>query len=365
MKTYLYHFARSLQLHAGEHKATAFPFLGLLDGLDLLDPDRPLYHEGSMIGRYSTTGRLFFVNMANKGRHHLLNWLTPGGDLFHATNHVRNPPTNKKLTTTLTDLTAWTVPECHPASHREMEDSFVKRVVMRSDAVIAISESTRNDLIRLFDFPPEKIEVIHPGLSEAFFQTEPEAVAATRSKYGLEGPYIVHVGTIEPRKNIDVLLDAYEALKPSLREEFPLVLIGPIGWASEATVARVRSPPNNVRYLGYVPEEDLPSLTAGATVCVYPSLYEGFGLPVSQAMAAGTPVLTSNVSSLPEVAGDAGLLVDPRSTDEIKAALERLLLSSSLRQELIAAGRQRARRFDWGRSAQQTWRLFERVCGQA
>ena len=362
MKTYLYHFARNLVRQAGGHRVNVYPFLDWFGGIDLLDPRRPLYHEGSMAGRYSTTARLLFVNLMNKGRHSSLNWFTPGADLFYATNHVRNPPTNKKLTTTLTDLTTWTVPESHPASHREMEDSFVKRVVLRSDAVIAISESTRNDLIRLFDFPPEKVEVIYPGFSDGFFHTDPQTVAATRSNYGLDEPYILHVGTIEPRKNIDALLDAYERLKPSLRKEFPLVLIGSVGWADKATVARIESPPENVRYLGYVPEEDLPNLTAGATVCVYPSLYEGFGLPVPQAMAAGTPVLTSNVSSLPEIAGDAALLVDPRSADEIVAGLERLLLSPSLREELIDKGRRQARRFDWGESAKQTWRFFERIC---
>jgi alpha-1,3-rhamnosyl/mannosyltransferase len=365
VKSYLYYFARNLQLYAGENEFEAFPFLGSFGGLDLLDSSQGLQHEESMIGRHWTTARLLFINMANKGRHSALNWFTPGADIFHATNHVRNPPTNKKLTTTLHDLTCWTVPDCHPPSHIEMEQSFVQRVVLKADSLIAISEATRNDLIRIFDFPPEKVEVIYPGISDAFFDVRREQVDKVREKYGLSGQYLIHVGTIEPRKNTEVLLDAYGQLSPSLREEFPLVFVGSVGWAPESTVGRVTSPPAHVRYLGYVPEDDLPGLTAGAAACVYPSLYEGFGLPVSQAMAVGVPVLTSNVSSLPEVAGGSAVLIDPHSTEEIRAGIERLLLSPSLRDQLAAAGPEQARRFTWERSAKETWKYFERVCGNS
>lgn len=363
VKSYLYYLARDLKAYAGPHKFSAFPFLDQVGGADLLDGSRTLDHEQSMIGRYATTARLAFVNMANAGHHQMLDWLTPGIDLFHATNHVRNPPRNKKLTTTLHDLTTWTVPHCHPRAQIEMEKSFVERVVLRSDAVIAISESTKQDLIRLFDFPPERIEVIHPGIAGAYFETKPGQTSAVREKYGLSGNYIVHVGTVEPRKNLDTLLDAYQQISPSLREEFPLLLIGPMGWAAESTRNRVRSSGPGVRYLGYVPEDDLPPLIAGATACVSPSLYEGFGLPIPQAMALGVPVLTSNVSSMPEVAGGAAVLVDPHSTGEIRAGIERLMLSPSLREKLSAKGRKRAQAFHWETSAKKTWRFFEHVCG--
>ncbi len=362
MKSYLYYLARNLLLHKGSHEFRAFPFIDWFGGLDLLDSS--IDHEHSMIGRYNTTARLLFVNMANKGNHGLLDFAMPGVDLFYATNHVRNPPRRRKLATTLHDLTTYTVPECHLPSHHEMEKSFVENVVTRADAVIAISEHTRQDLIRIFDFPPERVEVIYQGIADSYFETTPEGAAAVRAKYRLDKPYILHVGTIEPRKNINTLFDAYEKLPASLREEFPLILVGSIGWADEATIKRVESPPEGVRYLRYIPEEDLPFLTAGATVCVYPSLYEGFGLPLPQAMATGVPVLTSNVSSLPEVAGDAAVLVDPRSQAEITAGLERLLTSSSLRADLIAKGLKRVERFRWEQSAKQTWDYFERVCGR-
>jgi Glycosyltransferase len=126
-------------------------------------------------------------------------------------------------------------------------------------------------------------------------------------RYGLTRPYLLFVGTIEPRKNLNLLLDAYGQLAPELRESCELVVVGPSGWADAATIERLKL----IRYLGYVPEQDLPGITAGATVFVYPSLYEGFGFPVAQAMASGVPVITSNVSSLPEVAGEGAILIDP------------------------------------------------------
>ena len=144
--------------------------------------------------------------------------------------------------------------------------------------------------------------MIHSGVPEAFFDPDAAAVERVRGRYGLQRPFVLFVGTIEPRKNLDVLMSAYEELPASTREAFELVIAGPSGWAAAETKARLRT----VRYLGYVPEPDLAPLTAGATVFAYPSLYEGFGFPVAQAMAAGVPVITSNISSLPEIAGWSG-----------------------------------------------------------
>ncbi len=173
-------------------------------------------------------------------------------------------------------------------------------------------------------------------------------------------PFVFALGTIEPRKNIPMLLAAFEALPPSLREHFELVLAGPMGWADRATAARVRSAAS-ARYLGYIPERDLAPLTAAAAIFAYPSLYEGFGFPLAQAMAAGVPSVTSNISSMPEIAGDAALLIDPRSVTELRDALERLMLSPGLRTELAAKGRLQARRFSWETAAAQSLAFFERA----
>ncbi len=164
---------------------------------------------------------------------------------------------------------------------------------------------------------------------------------------------------IEPRKNVDALLDAWQDFR--LRDEFDLVIAGPDGWAAEKTLARLASRPPGVRYLGYVREDELPGLTAGASAFVYPSLYEGFGIPVAQAMAAGVPVITSNTSCLPEIAGEGALLVDPRSPTEIRAALEKLLTSAALRQKLGESARARAQQYRWENSARKSLEFFRRL----
>ena len=176
---------------------------------------------------------------------------------------------------------------------------------------------------------------------------------------------MLYVGTVEPRKNLDRLLDAWQGLPPSLRESFNLVAAGPEGWQSAGTMARLRAASAGLRYLGYVPEPDLPGLTAGAALFVYPSLYEGFGFPVAQAMAAGVPVITSNLSSLPEITGGAAELIDPRSVAEIRAALDRLLTSPASRERLAHAARIQAQRFRWDICARESVNFFHDIVGRA
>lgn len=196
---------------------------------------------------------------------------------------------------------------------------------------------------------PERITTIHSGVAEEYFN----ALPTRRAK-----PYVLYVGAIEPRKNLATLLDAWGGLRPDLRNAFDLVTAGPMGWADRALRDRIRA---ETTYLGYVPESELPGLTAGAAAFVYPSLYEGFGFPVAQAMAAGVPVVTSNVSSLPEIAGEGALLIDPRSESELAAALTRLLESETLRAELGKQGRARAQNYRWERCAAESLEFFRRI----
>src|SRR5262249_35922156 len=153
-----------------------------------------------------------------------------------------------------------------------------------ADGIIAVSESTRQDTIRVLGISPEKITVIHSGVAEAFFSVTTGDAATARAEHGLNKPYVLFLGTIEPRKNIAALLDAWSTLQRDIRQEFELVLAGPPGWAAPELMARLANPPPGIRYLGYIAEKRLAGLTAGATVFVYPSLYEGFGFPVAQAM---------------------------------------------------------------------------------
>jgi alpha-1,3-rhamnosyl/mannosyltransferase len=280
----------------------------------------------------------------------LSRWIIGKADVFHLSNQIRNPPKKTKLTATIYDLTCRLMPELHTAANIRADESLAKNILQKADGLIAISENTRADAIQLLDLDPERVQVIYPGIPEVYFGAQPRPA---------ERPYVLYVGTIEPRKNIDTLLDAWNGFR--LRHDFDLVVVGSSGWGSEKTMTRLASRPQGVRYLGYVPEDELPGLTAGATAFLYPSLYEGFGFPMAQAMAAGVPVITSNTSCLPEVAGGGALLVDPRSPAEIQAALEKLLTSQSLRDQLRTAGTARARQYRWDACARQSLEFFRRL----
>jgi len=345
VKNYLYYWIDHLRRLAGGDSIRTFPRLGELG---------PLTHEASVAGAVRTFCGLGALALSNYTPLPVLDWAARGSDIFHATNMVRHPPKRPRLTSTIHDMTGWTMPEMHSAATRRADQSAAE-LLRRAHRLIAVSECTKRDAIRVLGIAPERITVIYSGIPTKFFDVDEAAVAEVRTRYQLERPFVLALGAIEPRKNIPMLIDAFEGLPESLRAEFDLALAGPMGWADEATRARVRS----VRYLGYIPEADLAPLTAAATVFAYPSLYEGFGFPLAQAMAAGVPAVTSNVSSLPEIAGGASLLVDPRSVGELRSAIERLLLSATLRAELAAKGRVRARLFTWESCAAQSMEFFE------
>lgn len=344
VKNYVWHWLRHLRKHAAPgDEIRAFPLLGE----DLAELD----HESSALSRPQTMARLALIKLMNETGLPPIDWLIGGSQIFHATNLMRRPPRRAKLTATVHDLTCWLMPEVHSRGNVTADREFAERILHRADGLIAVSENTRQDAIRVLGIAPDRIRTIYSGVAEAYFQ----AAATSRLR-----PYVLYTGAIEPRKNLDTLLDAWKLLKEPLRAGFDLLIAGPKGWASASTFARVQA---EAAYLGYVPEADLPGLTAGAAAFVYPSLYEGFGFPVAQAMAAGAPVVTSNNSCLPEIAGDAALLVDPRSAAEIASALTRLLESPPLRTEMAARGRNRAERFRWDTCATESLQFFRGVLG--
>lgn len=347
VKTYLYHWIDHLMRASENGTIVAFPGIRQLG---------PLNHDGSQLGLFSTAWRRLLIGGANHKIPLAVKLWMPKADLFHISSQFREPPKGLPLSATIYDFTVWLVPELHPEANIRADKHLAATVFKRAKGLIAISQSTRLDAVRLLGLDPERIEVIYPGVNEAYFH------AATARPLRPPRPYVLFVGTIEPRKNVDLLLDAYLQLSDSLREKFDLVIAGPFGWKSERTLARLREPAENVRYLGYVPESEMPALMAGASVVAYPSLYEGFGLPVAEAMACGVPVITSAVSSLPEVVGDAGLLIDPHSVSDLRNALDRMLSSPSLRQNLGQCGAQRAQElFRWPVCAQRSLKFFEKV----
>jgi glycosyltransferase involved in cell wall biosynthesis len=349
VKNYLYHWITHLRLAAGPDTIGTFPRLRKLGSL---------HHQASVAGPWRTATGLAQLLLANHTPLPVPDILARHADIFHASVMIRRPPRRPLLTATLHDMTCWLMPELHSNSNLRDARSSAE-LLCRADRLIAVSACTKMDAVRVLGIAPDKITVIHSGIAPAFFNCAPPAAEVVRAHYGLKRPFVLSIGTIEPRKNLDTLLTAYHALPPSVREEFELVVAGPIGWADSGTTARLA----DVRYLGYIPESDIAPLTAAATVFAYPSLYEGFGFPVAQAMAAGVPVVTSNVSALPEITGDAALLIDPRSQNELRDALARLLFSPDLRAELAARGRARAAQFRWETCAAKSLEFFQIAAG--
>ena len=252
-----------------------------------------------------------------------------------------------------------------PEQHTRVKGAYFRRMippsVQRAQRVIAISEATMRDVVAGLGTRPDKVAVTYLGTDQAVFH--PGAAGgraeALRIRYGVQRPYVLYLGKLEPRKNLPALVRAFDAVA----EQFPdhqLVLGGNPGWDVEAIYgAAVEARcAGRIRFPGFVEEADLPALYAGADLFVYPSSYEGFGFPVLEAMASGTPVITSDVSSLPEVAGDAGLLVDPADVDALAAAIHSILSDGELRRKMRIQGLQQARQFTWEETARQTLEIY-------
>ncbi|WP_159501801.1 glycosyltransferase family 1 protein [Microbacterium sp. 18062] len=242
------------------------------------------------------------------------------------------------------DLVAFVDGAQSQARAGRIERATIRPALHRAQALLCISEATRDDLQRLFPHTRGRTRVT-PLAADPSFSEPVEAPGHP----ALPGPYVLAVGTLEPRKNLERLLDAWLALDSQLRAAYRLALVGPRGWDDEAIVAKASHA--RAQLLGRVSDDELRALYAGAAAFAYPSLYEGFGLPPLEAMTAGAPVLTSAVSSLPEVVGDAALTVDPHDVGAITAGLRALLTDRALADRLRSAGRERARLFDWDRTA--------------
>jgi len=285
--------------------------------------------------------------------------LLPRVSLFHATEHLLLPLRSAPTVITVHDLIFRHLPEHHKPLNRWYLNLALPLYCQRATHVIAISESTRSDLVAAYGLPPERITVIHEAANPRFRPQPPERVAAVRRRYGLPERYLLFVGTIEPRKNLTRLLHAFETLHAE-RLTDALVVVGKRGWLYGDFFAELeRSPVREAVILpGFVPDAHLPAVYAGAQALVFPSLYEGFGLPALEGMACGTPVACSDTASLPEVGGDAALYFDPASEDAIVETLRRLLGDDALQDELACRGLKRAARFSLDRVAAETEAVY-------
>jgi len=283
-------------------------------------------------------------------------------DVFHATWHLLPRLRTPASVMTLYDLSFALFPETHLRILRWSSNVLVPRFLRACDRVIAISESTKRDAVRLYGIPEDKIVVTHLAAEDRFRPADPDRVAEVRGRFGLPARFILYVGTIEPRKNLDVLLGALRRLKGQGRE-VPLVVAGRLGWLYDGFLAKIRSLglESLVLLPGFVPDDDLPALYTAAEAFVYPSVYEGFGIPVLEAMGCGTPVLCSDASSLPEVAGDAGILLPSGDPAVWADAIGRLMEDTALRSELRERGFRQSSRFRWEETARRTWEVYSAV----
>ena len=283
--------------------------------------------------------------------------------LFHSPNYFL-PPFPGRSVATVHDLSHALFPHFHPAARVDYMKRAFPHTLARATHLITDAESVRAELIERHRWPADRVTAVPLGVDPSFQPRTKTATEALLHHHGLRhGGYSLFVGTIEPRKNVDRLLDAYAALPPALRHDFPLVIAGARGWQSAATHARMAQAQASgwLHYLSYLPQTELPLLYAGARLFVYPSLYEGFGLPVLEAMASGVPVVTSNVASMPEVAGDTARLVDPGSLDELVAALLQLLPDDGWLRRAGAAGLARAHAFTWQNCVDRTVTVYRQV----
>jgi glycosyltransferase involved in cell wall biosynthesis len=281
-------------------------------------------------------------------------------DLFYSPDFVL-PPTRRRTPTLLTvhDLSFLRYPDHFVPKLVRYLSRVVPESVARADRVLADSQATRTDLVELLGTSPEKVEVLYSGVDARFRpEREPGEQERLRARYGLDRPYVLSVGTLQPRKNYVRLIRAFVRLSVS---GVMLVIAGARGWLYEEVLEEAARHGDRTRILGFVAEEDLPALYRGASLFVFPSFYEGFGLPVLEAMACGVPVVCSRASSLPEVAGDAALLVDPHDEEGLREAMGRALEDEALRREMTARGLARAAHFTWERAARQLLAAFAEV----
>ncbi len=257
---------------------------------------------------------------------------------------------------TVHDLGYHHFPHAHPARQRRYLDWSTRRAARAATHLFADSLATARDLNTIYDVPASKITVVYPGRDESLHRVDP---AEVRARYDLPGDYVLHVGTLQPRKNLLRLIEAVADVRKA-HPALTLVLAGRPGWLAAPILAVARAQPW-VRLLDYVPDADLAALYSGARVFAFPSLYEGFGFPVLEAMACGVPVVCANTSSLPELAGDATLTVDPLDTAALVAALRRVLTGPALRAELVERGYQQIERFTWARAAEAALAVLRAV----
>lgn len=290
--------------------------------------------------------------------------LVPGVELFHSTEHLLLPLRRAPAVLTVHDLIYMLFPEYHKSLNYWYLNRAMPLYCARASAIIAVSEATKRDLVKFYGVDPAKVTVVYEAAAAHFQPPPPARIARVRQSYRLPERFLIHLSTIEPRKNLLRLLDAFQIVRQSV-PDMHLLLAGGRGWLDEDFFARIAAEGlrDVVRPLGWVPDEDLPAVIGAAALAVQPSLYEGFGLPILEHMACGQVVAASDSSSHPEVGGAAAAYFDPTSVEEMAAVILRLLTDSDEYARRRALGLAQAARLSWERAAAETEAVYESLIG--
>lgn len=283
--------------------------------------------------------------------------------VYHETNYILKPYAGPCVTT-VHDLSHLRFPEFHPAHVVQWLEKSLTATFERADHVITVSNIVRDEILTHYDVPAERVSTIYEGVDAAYIPRDKSLTEAVLSSYGLDhAGYVLLVATLEPRKGIDVLLQAWDLLPKELRLQYPLVLTGSSGWRNEEIQQHIErfSAEGSVRHLGYVPSDHLPSLFSGAAVFSYPSVYEGFGLPVLDAMSSAVPVVCRAGTSMAEFAEGSCVLCDTGSPEELAQHLQQLLQDEGLRKEWGERGRLQSQKYSWQRCAAQTSEIYQKI----
>ncbi len=284
-------------------------------------------------------------------------------DVYHEPNYLAFRFSGPSVVT-VHDLSWIRHPETHPKQRLAAMDRHFPRSLERAAAILTDCDFVKKELVETFGLAPERVTPVLLGVSPDFYPRHPSDCNAFLADHGLaHGQYVLSVGTLEPRKNIPALIDAYSMLPADLQHRFPLVLVGMRGWLTSGLEARMKPLVERgvIKPLGYVADEMMPLIYSGAAAFVFPSLYEGFGLPPLEAMACGAPVISSSSSSLPEVVGDAGVLVDPLNVDKLAESLRHVLEDRTFAEVLAQQGVRRAAGFSWKKTAVETIGVYRRA----
>lgn len=359
---YAYHLVQELSKRNVELNGKVFNFLGRNNLTQSLQ-DITIDIETCKLMPYGVYSRLWDMIPIS---YNLL--FSKKADIYHFFNFVFPPRINGKIIVTVHDMVYKKYPHTLTKANLRRLNSNLLRVCQRADIIITVSESSKKDIINYLDVSEEKVFIVPPAVDKNKFRPDYsyDEINTAKKKYEITtDDYYLYLGTLEPRKNIESIIEAYALLLKNLNsKQIPkLIIAGGKGWLYQGLFNLVQELKleNQVHFPGYILDEDVPKLINGATAFVFPSFYEGFGMPPLEAMSCGVPVIASNTSSLPEVIEDAGILIDPYSIEELTGAMEQILRNPQLRNIMVSKGLLQAKKFTWEKSAELTIEIYKKV----